>query len=185
MNITKLKIPDVLLLTPKIFSDHRGRFMETFRNKDLTEVTGTRLNFIQGNVSYSMPWTIRGLHYQDPHPQGKLIRVIHGKIQDVAVDLRAGSATYGKYVSHILDDMKCEALWVPPGFAHGFMTFDNGASVYYECSGGYYADEWAHDLRWDDSDIGVVWALPPGRNPLISNKDRAAPPLSSVTPITL
>lgn len=124
------------------------------------------------------------MHYQYPNPQGKLIRVITGRIQDVAVDLRAGSPTYGKHITAFLDDVTCQALWVPPGFAHGFMSFAQGAIVQYECS-TYYEDAYAKDLLWNDPDLIITWGLKMGQAPVVSQKDRKATLFRDTQPLEM
>jgi dTDP-4-dehydrorhamnose 3,5-epimerase len=175
----------VLVLEPQIFSDERGRFLETHRIRDVMEEAGHPIEFVQSNLSYSLPGVLRGLHFQTKNPQGKLMRCISGRIQQVCVDLREGSPYFAKHVATLLDDITCKAVWCPPGFANGFLVPANGpgAAVYYECS-SVYVDEWSGAVKWDDSDIGIKW-MTMGRNPILSNKDRRAPSLRSVEPIRL
>lgn len=158
--------------------------MENFRTKEINEIAGTDFSFVQGNISHSVPWTLRGLHYQIVEPQGKLIYVVAGGIQDVAVDLRKGSSTYGKHVSVFLNHLNCLGLWVPPGFAHGFLALAQGASVVYQCS-TYYEEAWSASLKWDDPDLNIHWFLPNGQIPIISNKDRRAPTFAEIDPMEL
>lgn len=174
-----------MVLEPQIFQDERGRFLETHRIKDLAEETGQSLEFVQSNLSYSLPGVLRGLHFQRNRPQGKLMRCVSGKIQHVGVDLREGSPYFGKHVSMLLDDMTCRSVWLPPGFAAGFLVPSGGpgATVYYECS-SLYVEEWNGAVNWNDSDIGVKW-LTQGRNPILSRKDRAAPTLRDIEPIKI
>lgn len=161
--------------------------METFRVSDLFESAGVKETpaIVQGNHSNSVPWTLRGLHYQYPNPQGKLVHVTRGKIVDVAVDLRAGSPTYGKHVVVPLDNITGKAVWVPPGFAHGFLALDSGADVQYECTHAYYSDEFAKDLKWDDPDLAISWPIKMGQMPVISQKDRKATSFHDTKPIEL
>lgn len=164
-------IPDVLLLTPDVFTDHRGTFTETWRSITI----GTSDNawpFVAGNCSTSAPWTIRGLHYQLKNPQGKLIHVPHGSIFDVAVDLRPRSPTFGKYASHYLDDRLHKSVWIPPGFAHGFMALSEGATVMYQCT-TYYDEESSRALYPWDHQLKIQWPQKPHAT-LISTKDQAA-----------
>jgi dTDP-4-dehydrorhamnose 3,5-epimerase len=182
MNIRRLSIPEVLLITPNVFSDHRGRFLEAHRSEDLAERAGIFGPFVQSNISTSTPWTIRGLHYQLVDPQGKLVRCIRGEIYDVAVDMREGSRTFGRWAGTSLNESDMAALWVPPGFAHGFLTLGQGASVHYECT-SYYVEEYNRALKWNADDLGITWPTQ-GRDPVISNKDRAAPNFSAADKVT-
>lgn len=172
MNTARQKIPEIVLVTPKIFNDHRGRFLETHRLSDL-EGIGIDRPFVQSNVSTSLPFTIRGMHYQTVDGQGKFVRCLRGEIYDVAIDMREGSRTLGKWVGIALDEHDLNALWVPPGFAHGFLAGSQGATVHYECT-SYYVEEYNTAVRWDDPTLGITWPLA-GRNPVISSKDRSAP----------
>lgn len=178
------QMPDVILITPDVYADNRGRFMETFRTRDLMNAlpqTGAPIEFVQGNVSMSLPWTMRGLHYQKPDPQGKLVHCTAGSIFDVAVDLRRSSPRFGKWAGVMLDATTHQAVWVPPGFAHGFLTHAHGATVCYECS-SYYEDKAAGAIRWDDPDLCIQWPMKIGETPIMSNKDRAAPLFRDIEP---
>lgn len=183
MDITDLELPGMKLLTPKVFHDHRGYFLETHRGKadPGSESAKGVLDeaFVQGNLSSSMPWTMRGLHYQLHQPQGKLVRCVLGKIYDVAVDIRVGSPTFGKWLGVFLDDVEHKALYVPPGFAHGFLAMGQPVRVQYECT-TFYHDPWARAINWRDPHLNIGWPIAQGREPVISNKDRAAPMLSDV-----
>ena len=174
--LTELAIPGVFLLEPKIFRDHRGYFTETHRLAALGE-RGVGVNFVQGNLSSSLPYTLRGLHYQLEKPQGKLVRCVTGAIFDVAVDVRRGSPTFGKHVHAVLDEEYGRALYVPPGFAHGFLSLGQPAKVHYECT-TEYVDAWSRGIRWDDPALHIGWPLPNGLKPNLSEKDRAAPLLA-------
>lgn len=176
-------MPDAFIIMPSIFADDRGRFIETYR---ISELFGAEsdVRFVQGNVSTSLSWVLRGLHYQIKDPQGKLVRCIQGRIYDVAVDMREGSPTLGKWVGHMLDDIEGCAMWVPPGFAHGFLSLASPVIVQYECS-SYYVDEFARSMKWDDPDLGITWPLGQGRNPLVSSKDRAAPGFAQAEKVRL
>lgn len=177
-------IPDVLILKPSIFTDERGRFLEVHRIKDVIEEHGSKIQFVQSNLSFSGPNVLRGIHFQTRDPQGKLMRCVHGTIQHIGVDLREGSLTYGKHVSTILDDIHCHAVWLPPGFGAGFLVIGSGgATVYYECS-SYYVEEFNGAVNWQDPDIGIRWATR-GRNPILSNKDRKAMLLKDTKPIRI
>ncbi|MGB4594767.1 MAG: dTDP-4-dehydrorhamnose 3,5-epimerase [Anaerolineaceae bacterium] len=166
-------ISEVVLLVPKVFGDHRGFFLETFRQNEFDrEVTPTV--FVQDNHSGSSQGILRGLHYQLRQTQGKLVRAVVGKIFDVAVDIRKGSPTYGKWVGTYLTAENRHQLWVPAGFAHGFYVVSEWAEVFYKTT-DYYASEWERGIRWNDSAIGVEWPLVNGKEPLLSAKDAAAP----------
>lgn len=173
MKINRLEgLPDVVTVTPSVYTDERGRFFETYRINELFGADGD-VQFVQGNSSWSSAWVLRGLHYQTRDPQGKFVRCLQGKVFDVAVDMREGSPTLGKWVGTILDDIDCVGIWVPPGFAHGFLSIDRPALVYYECS-SYYVEEFARSVKYDDPDIGITWPTGIGRTPVLSGKDRAA-----------
>jgi len=173
MKVTPTDIPDVLLLTPAVHGDQRGFFMETWRQSLFDElVPGTR--FVQDNHSKSHQGILRGLHYQLRQPQGKLVRVVAGEIYDVAVDLRAGSHTFGRSVGVRLSADNHQQLWVPPGFAHGFYVISETAEMVYKCS-DYYAPDDEYSLLWSDPALGIDWPLVPGAGePVLSDKDRAA-----------
>jgi len=168
----RLKIPDVLLIEPKVFKDERGYFMETYKFTEF-EKFGIK-NFVQENQSFSVKGVIRGLHYQkNPYAQGKLVRVIKGEIFDVAVDIRKGSSTYGKYVSEILSDENKYMVYIPEGFAHGFCVLSDEAIVNYLTT-AEYNKECDRGIIWNDEDIGIDWPI---KNPIISEKDKRHPKL--------
>lgn len=174
MKITPTELPDVLLLEPRVFGDHRGFFMETFRQSLFDELLpGVR--FVQDNHSLSSQGILRGLHYQLTQPQGKLVRVVQGEIYDVAVDLRRSSPTFGRSVGVILSAENKQQLWVPPGFAHGFYVISETAEMVYKCS-DYYAPEDEHSLLWNDPALGIEWPPMPGEpvlsDPVLSDKDK-------------
>lgn len=181
MKVETTDLPGVLLLTPDVYRDNRGYFLETHRTSDIAErIPGLEgIEFVQGNLSSSMPYTLRGMHYQLHEPQGKLVRCIAGKIFDVAVDVRVGSPTFGKWTGHFLDEMSAQALYVPPGFAHGFLSLSLPVKVQYECT-TYYRDAWARGINWRDPRLEIGWPIAQGRMPIISNKDRAAPTLDEM-----
>ena len=156
-------------MTPKVFGDHRGFFMETFRDSFFKENIAD-LAFVQDNHSRSTQGILRGLHYQLEQPQGKLVRVISGQVFDVAVDIRKTSATFGQWVGETLSDENRKLLWVPPGFAHGFYVLSDTAEFVYKCT-DYYAPEHERSIRWDDPDIGIQWPILPGSPPVLSEKD--------------
>ncbi|MEL6428897.1 MAG: dTDP-4-dehydrorhamnose 3,5-epimerase [Planctomycetota bacterium] len=164
-------IPDVVLLVPKVFGDERGFFLETFRASEFEERCAP-VQFVQDNHSRSTQGILRGLHYQNPQPQGKLVRVTEGEVFDVAVDLRKGSPTFGNWVGERLSAENKHMLWVPPGFAHGFYVTSETAEFVYKCT-DYYAPEHEQSLAWDDPAVGVEWPLVDGAPPQLSGKDAA------------
>ena len=172
MDIQRLAIPDVVLMTPKVFGDHRGFFMETFRDGFFKENIAD-FSFVQDNHSRSTQGILRGLHYQLEQPQGKLVRVISGKVFDVAVDIRKTSATFGQWVGETLSDENRKLLWIPPGFAHGFYVLSDTAEFVYKCT-DYYAPEHERSIRWDDPDIAVQWPILTDAPPVLSEKDDQA-----------
>jgi dTDP-4-dehydrorhamnose 3,5-epimerase len=169
-------IPDVVLIIPRIFGDDRGFFLETYREDDFEANCGL-VHFVQDNHSGSRQGTLRGLHYQLRQAQGKLVRAVAGEIFDVAVDIRQGSPTFGRWVGARLSAENKHQLWVPAGFAHGFYVLSAWAEVFYKAS-AYYAPEWERAIRWDDPAIGIVWPLSEGGAPLLSEKDQHAPLLA-------
>ncbi|MGB3916167.1 dTDP-4-dehydrorhamnose 3,5-epimerase [Thiothrix litoralis] len=171
MKIIPTHIPDVLILEPQVFGDARGFFMETWNAKTFADA-GLNLNFVQDNHSRSRQGTLRGMHYQIKHPQGKLVRVTSGKVFDVAVDLRQSSPTFGQWAGAELSDEDHRMLWVPPGFAHGFYVMSESADFLYKCT-DLYAPEYDRSLHWNDPSIGIEWPLVNGAAPTISAKDEA------------
>jgi dTDP-4-dehydrorhamnose 3,5-epimerase len=169
MEVESTAIPDVKIIRPSVFSDVRGFFLESWNQGAFAEA-GLDLAFVQDNYSRSAAGTLRGLHYQVQHPQGKLVRAAVGTIFDVAVDLRRSSVTFGKWVGVTLSDTSHDMLWVPPGFAHGFLVLSDTADFHYKCT-DFYAPECERTIRWDDADLGIEWPLPPGTAPLLSAKD--------------
>jgi dTDP-4-dehydrorhamnose 3,5-epimerase len=167
MQLIPTAIPDVLILEPKVFGDHRGFFLETYR-REVFEKAGIP-DFVQDNHSKSSRGVLRGLHYQIQQPQGKLLRVVQGEVFDVAVDMRRSSPTFGQWVGEILNTGNKRALYVPPGFAHGFYVLSETAEVIYKCT-TYYAPQYERSLLWNDPAIGIKWPL--GAEPLLSDKDR-------------
>jgi dTDP-4-dehydrorhamnose 3,5-epimerase len=172
MKFEPLAIPDVVLLTPQLFADSRGFFMETWQDKKF-EAAGIDAVFVQDNHSLSIQGTLRGLHYQIKQAQGKLVRVVAGELFDVAVDLRKSSKTFGQWVGDRLSAENKKMLWVPPGFAHGFYVISAKAEFVYKCT-DYYAPKHARSIRWDDPDLGIDWPLIDGQQPLLSDKDRSS-----------
>ena len=163
--------PEVLRVRPHVFGDNRGYFMETFR-KEVFSQAGIDSEFVQDNQSSSTQWTLRGLHYQLNHTQGKLVRVVIGEIYDVAVDLRKSSKHFGKWAGATLSAENKEQLWIPPGFAHGFLTLSEQADVVYKTT-DYYDRESERCIYWNDPDLGIDWPIPVGIQPIISEKDAA------------
>lgn len=171
MKFVPTRIPEVILIEPRVFRDERGYFLETWQEQKFREA-GIDVRFVQDNHSESAEHVLRGLHYQYARPQGKLVRVVTGSVFDVAVDLRAHSPTFGHWVGAELSDINHHMLWVPPGFAHGFYTLKGPAHVMYKCT-DYYAPGDERCIRWDDPDLGIGWPIPEGRRPLVGAKDLA------------
>lgn len=170
MRVIKTEIPDLLIIEPKVFGDARGFFMESFNRKSFQAATGLDVDFVQDNHSRSAKGVLRGLHYQIQQPQGKLVRVVLGSVFDVAVDLRKASSTFGKWLGVELSEENQRQLWIPPGFAHGFLVTSDSADFLYKTT-DYYAAEFERCLAWNDPTIGVVWPL--ASEPLLSTKDSA------------
>lgn len=156
MNATSLAIPDVFVLQPTVFGDERGFFYESFNQRVFENAIGRSVHFVQDNHSRSAKNVLRGLHYQIKQPQGKLVRVISGEIFDVAVDIRQSSPTFGQWVGEILSSENTKQLWVPEGFAHGFLVLSDTAEVLYKTT-DYWAPEHEHSIAWDDLEIGIHW----------------------------
>ncbi|MDE3170292.1 MAG: dTDP-4-dehydrorhamnose 3,5-epimerase [Acidobacteriota bacterium] len=171
MEFLPTDLPDVVLIKPRVFGDARGFFMETWE-ANVFAASGLDIKFVQDNHSLSVKNTLRGLHYQIQHPQGKLVRVVAGEVFDVAVDLRRSSPSFGKWVGMILSAENKQQLWVPPGFAHGFLVLSDTAEFVYKCT-DYYAPQHERTLFWNDPEIGIEWPLSAGQVPLLSDKDRA------------
>jgi dTDP-4-dehydrorhamnose 3,5-epimerase len=172
---TPTRIPDVVVIEPKVFGDARGFFFESYNERQLSAALGRPMAFVQDNHSRSGKGVLRGLHYQLPHAQGKLVRVVHGEVFDVAVDLRRGSPTFGKWEGHVLSADNKRQLWVPEGFAHGFLVLSEAAEVLYKTTEYYHPGD-EHCLAWDDPAVGIDWPLG-GARPLVSAKDGAGKPL--------
>jgi dTDP-4-dehydrorhamnose 3,5-epimerase len=175
MKYTQLNIPDIILIEPQVFGDHRGFFMETFRDDEFNlevaqKKNAAHITFVQDNHSKSSQGILRGLHYQIKHPQGKLVRVTSGEVFDVAVDIRKSSPFFGKWAGVLLSAENKKALWVPPGFAHGFYVLSNEAEFTYKCT-DYYAPEYEKSILWNDPSIAVDWPIIPGSSPILSQKD--------------
>ena len=171
MKVTPLYIPDVLLIEPEIFSDNRGFFFESFNQENFEKVIGNKINFVQDNHSKSIKGVLRGLHYQlPPKAQGKLVRVTQGEVFDVVVDLRQTSVTFGKWIGEILSAENKKQIWIPEGFAHGFLTLSDTAEFLYKTT-NFYSLEHEHSIIWNDPNIGINW---PDINIVLSAKDKVA-----------
>ena len=169
MKVHRLEIPEVMLLEPKVFGDGRGSFFEAYNRRTVREAAGLEVDFVQDNQSLSVRNVLRGLHYQVRQPQGKLVSVLVGQIFDVAVDLRRSSPTFRKHVSVQLSAGTPRTIWVPPGFAHGFLVLSEQAMVQYKTT-DYYAPEHERTLLWNDPELAIRWPLE--AEPVMSDKDR-------------
>jgi dTDP-4-dehydrorhamnose 3,5-epimerase len=176
MKSTPLAIPDVLLLEPRVFGDERGFFFESFNQRAFDDAVGRHVSFVQDNHSRSGHGVLRGLHYQIQQPQGKLVRVVVGEVFDVAVDLRQSSPTFGHWVGEILSAENKRQLWVPEGFAHGFLVLSESAEFLYKTT-GYYAPAHERCVVWNDPELAIAWPLE--GSPRLSEKDRAGAALGS------
>lgn len=170
MEFLPAPIPDIIIIHPKVFRDGRGFFMETFQAERFA-AAGIPTHFVQDNHSGSTRGTLRGLHYQIRHAQGKLVRVVAGEVFDVALDLRRSSPTFGKWMGMHLSSENHTQLWIPPGFAHGFYVLSDWAEVIYKTT-DFYAPTWERTLMWNDSELGIDWPVPPGQQPVVSEKDQ-------------
>jgi dTDP-4-dehydrorhamnose 3,5-epimerase len=166
--VTQTDLPEVLILEPKVFGDDRGFFFESFNQRDFQQATGLDMYFIQDNHSKSARGVLRGLHYQIQHPQGKLVRVVQGEVFDVAVDLRKTSSNFGKWVGVNLNAENHRQLWVPPGFAHGFVVLSQSAEFLYKTT-DYWFPAHERNLLWNDASVGIEWPI--DGQPLLSAKD--------------
>jgi dTDP-4-dehydrorhamnose 3,5-epimerase len=166
-------LPEVIAITPRVHRDARGYFYETWR-EDRFSAAGIDVRFVQDNHSHSVRHTLRGMHYQLRHPQGKLLRVVRGAVFDVAVDLRRSSPRFGQWIGVVLNETKGQMLWVPPGFAHGYLALSDEIDLLYKCT-DFYRPEDERAVRWDDTRVGIRWPLPAGAVPILSAKDAAAP----------
>lgn len=172
LQVTPTAISDVLVIESKIFSDERGWLMESFNAQDFIQATGFAVNFVQDNHSFSRQWTLRGMHYQLEKPQGKLVRAVTGSVFDVVVDLRKNWVTYGKWGGVELSAQNHRQIWIPPGFAHGFLVLSETAEVLYKTA-DYYHPESEVCLAWNDSTVGIKWPLPQSILPNMNAKDLA------------
>lgn len=168
MKVTPTAIPDVLVIEPKIFGDERGFFFESFNKEVFEQEVGVAADFVQDNHSKSAKGVLRGLHYQIKQPQGKLVRVVSGEVLDVAVDIRKSSDTFGEWVSVILSGENKRQLWIPQGFAHGFVVLSDSAEFLYKTT-DYYAPEHERCIRWSDNELDIDWTY--SDEPLVSEKD--------------
>jgi len=175
VKVDRAAIPDVLVLEPEIFGDARGFFYESYNRRSFSAATGLDVEFVQDNHSRSARNVLRGLHYQVRQPQGKLVRVVAGEIWDVAVDLRRSSPSFGRWAATRLDGASHRMLWVPPGFAHGFIVLSGQADVVYKAT-DFYAPEHERTLLWNDPAIGIAWPL--AGEPVMTDKDRRGAPLA-------
>ena len=174
MNIIQTPLKDLLVIEPKVFKDDRGHFFESW-NKEIFEKQGLKLDFVQDNQSLSSKGVLRGLHFQNPpYAQGKLVRVIQGSVIDVAVDIRKNSPTYGEYFSIKLSGKNKTSMWIPPGFAHGFVTLEDDTIFSYKCT-AVYNKESEGSIFWNDKDLNIDWGV---QNPIISEKDDFSPTFS-------
>ncbi|MBC2582924.1 dTDP-4-dehydrorhamnose 3,5-epimerase [Clostridium sp. DJ247] len=177
-NFNKTKIDGVYIIEPKIFGDNRGYFMETY-NKEQFDKAGFNITFVQDNESKSSKGVLRGLHFQKKHSQGKLVRVTKGEVFDVAVDLRTGSPTYGKWEGVILSEENKKQFYIPEGFAHGFLVLSEEAVFNYKCT-DFYSPEYDGGVMWNDPDINIKWPLDGIDNILLSEKDKGHPNLKDL-----
>ena len=168
MKVERLAIPDIVMIEPKLFGDDRGFFFESFNHKRFEEVISRRVSFVQDNHSRSVRGVLRGLHYQIKEPQGKLVRVIAGEVFDVVVDLRKGSQTFGRWVGYILSEANKKQLWIPEGFAHGFVVLSESADFLYKTT-EYYSAQYERCLAWNDPTLKIDWQIQ--ETPIVSAKD--------------
>ena len=169
MNVVQASLPGVLILEPAVFGDDRGFFFESYNEREFIEKTGVNIRFVQDNHSRSAKNVLRGLHYQIRQPQGKLVRVIRGEVYDVAVDIRRSSPTFGKWTANVLSDQNRRMLWIPPGFAHGFLVTSDYAEFLYKTT-DYWAPSFERCIAWNDPELDIAWPLQ--GEPSLSNKDR-------------
>jgi dTDP-4-dehydrorhamnose 3,5-epimerase len=177
MNIIECDIPGPLLIEPTVFGDHRGFFMESW-NADAFAAAGINVNFVQDNHSRSQKGVLRGIHFQNPQPQGKLVRVVRGAVFDAVVDLRRSSSTFGNWTGVFLSSENKRMFWVPEGFAHGFLTLEDDTDFLYKCTAPYHPEN-ESSLAWDDPTVGIEWPLD-GIELKLSAKDTAGLPLADV-----
>lgn len=174
MKITPTALPEVLLIEPRVFGDERGHFFESYNQREFETTTGVRAGFVQDNQSRSRKNVLRGLHYQNPQPQGKLVRILAGEIFDVVIDIRRSSPAFGQWNGLVLSAQNRLSLWVPAGFAHGFLVLSDYADVLYKTT-DYYAPQNEHCIAWDDAALAIAWPL--AGAPELSAKDQRGVPL--------
>jgi dTDP-4-dehydrorhamnose 3,5-epimerase len=175
LRVTRTRLPEVLLIEPQVFSDERGFFLESYNQAEFEQATGVAMRFVQDNHSRSAHAVLRGLHYQSRQPQGKLVRVLQGRIFDVAVDLRRSSPRLGQSIGIELDATSARQLWIPPGFAHGFLVLSDSADVMYKTT-DYRAAEFECSIAWNDAQLNIGWPLAElGAPPRLSPRDASAP----------
>jgi dTDP-4-dehydrorhamnose 3,5-epimerase len=176
--VTPTRLAEVLILQPQVFGDARGFFYESFNARDFASATGLQVEFVQDNHSMSLQGVLRGLHYQIKHAQGKLVRVVRGEVFDIAVDLRKKSSTFGQWAACHLSADNAKQIWIPPGFAHGFLVLSESAEFLYKTT-DYWYPEHERTLLWNDPSLGIDWPLPQTlKAPLLAAKDTAGLPLS-------
>ncbi|TCM12027.1 dTDP-4-dehydrorhamnose 3,5-epimerase [Novosphingobium sp. PhB165] len=179
MKVVPTEIDGLFIIEPRVFGDDRGFFLESW-NRNVFAEFGLDVDFVQDNHSRSARGVLRGLHYQQPNPQGKLVRVTAGRAWDVAVDLRGGSATYGRWFGVELSAQNKRMFWIPPGFAHGFVSLEDNTDFLYKCT-SFYDPSHEHSLMWNDPEVGIEWPLD-GIDPQLSAKDEIGLPLSELEP---
>ncbi len=172
--VSPTTLPEVLVLQPQVHGDARGFFFESFNQRDFALATGVDAAFVQDNHSRSRRGVLRGLHYQLQRPQGRLVRVVAGAVFDVAVDLRRSSPTFGRWAGEVVSAENQKQIWIPPGFAHGFLVLSESADFLYKTT-DYYAPEFERSVAWKDASIGIDWPLDAGQEPILAAKDAAAP----------
>ena len=173
-SVTTTPLADVVILEPKVWKDDRGYFFESFNERDFLSATGVKTTFIQDNHSHSKKGVLRGLHFQIKQPQGKLVRVVKGRVFDVVVNIQRNHSDFGKWFGTVLSDSNHQQLWIPPGFAHGFVVLSDWADFVYKTT-AYFAPEYERTLRWNDPTIGIDWPI--DFEPILSAKDLKAPSL--------
>lgn len=176
MKSSRLAIPDIILLEPRVFSDNRGYFFESFNQREFEAIIGQPVSFVQSNHSQSVRHVLRGLHYQIKHAQGKMVRVVVGEVFDVAVDLRRSSPTFGQWVGDVLSATNKKQLWIPPGFAHGFAVLSETAELLYKTT-DYWSPEHERCIAWNDPTLAIDWPL--SADPVLSGKDAQGVPFGS------
>lgn len=170
MKVIETEIPEVKIIEPKVFGDERGFFFESYNERTFSEAIGREVRFVQDNHSMSTKGVLRGLHYQIQQPQGKLVRVVAGEVFDVAVDLRKNSPTFGQWVGAALSEQNKRQMWVPEGFAHGFLVVSEKAEFLYKTT-DFYAPEHERCIAWNDETLSIDWPIPEGESPIVSGKD--------------